>query len=424
MKAPGSTLSALFWLVVYRVRLAAMGLRSSERRPDEVRPYDRARIEAMYAIAMGFAVVDVLLGACMEARLLILSLRAGDGEQILRAVALEAAQCATRGGPEGKRERALFDFGDRLAARTTNVEAGAFLEGSRGVAFFLRGRWKEAREVLDASNARLTGSRNQWLANRNIFAVQSLYFLGEVKELVRRQARMVADAEDRGDLYTIVNFAATTMITTYLAADDPEGARRSAHEGMAQWSQAGFLVQHWQAMAFGPDIDLYVGDCAAAYDRVTRDGPALKRSLLLNVQFVRCLTHYTVGRCAIASVGAHPAQKRTRIAEARRAVKRLERERMPWATALAAVVRAVVENAAGDRAGAVAALRRAIEVAGAAGMGMHVTAARYRLGQLVGGQDGAGILQSALDALEAEGIRDASRWVAVYLPGTWEAVAP
>ena len=420
MKAPGSTLSALFWLVVYRARLAAMGLRFSERRPDEVRPYDRARIEAMYAIAMGFAVVDVLLGACMEARLLILSLRGGDGEQILRAVALEAAQCATRGGPVGKRERALFDFGDRVAARVTNGESGAFLEGSRGVALFLRGRWKEAREMLDTSNAKLAGSRNQWLASRNLFAVQALYFSGEIKELVRRQARMVADAQDRGDLYTLVNFAATTTIAMCLAADDPEAARRSAREGMAQWSQTGFLVQHWQAMAFEPDIDLYVGDGAAAYDRVMRDRAALKRSLLLNVQFVRALTHYTVGRCAIASIEGRPAQRRGRIADARRAVRRLEREGMPWATALAAVVTAAVENACGDRTGAVAALRRAIEAAEAVGMGMHVAAARYRLGHLVGGQDGSALLQSAMGALEAEGIRNASRWVAIYLPGTWE----
>ena len=81
MTAPGSTLSALFWLVIHRLRLAVTGLRFEARTPQEVRPEDRARIEAMYVVATGFAVVDVLLGACMQARLLILSLRAGDGLQ-------------------------------------------------------------------------------------------------------------------------------------------------------------------------------------------------------------------------------------------------------------------------------------------------------------------------------------------------------
>jgi eukaryotic-like serine/threonine-protein kinase len=421
MKAPGSTLSALFWLVAYRLRLAVMGLRFEERRPEKVRPHDRARIEAMYAVAMGFAVVDVLLGACMQARLLILSLRAGDRSQILRAVALEAAQRATLGGQVGKRERDLFEFARRLPARTRDVESEAFLEGTLGVALFLRGRWKEAREALDSSNAKLPSNRSQWHTNGNLFAVRSLYFSGEIKELVRRQARVFADAQDRGDLYTLVNFAATTTITTHLAADDPEGARRQAREGMAQWSQTGFLVQHWQAMAFEPDIDLYIGDGGAAYDRLMRDLPALRRSLLLNVQFVRSLTHYTLGRCAVASIQGRPRQRRARIAEARRDVRRLEREQMPWTAVLAAVLAAATENAAGDHAGAVAALRRAVEAAESAGMGMHATAARYRLGQLAGGEEGAALLRSALEALEAEGIRDASRWVAIYLPGAWEA---
>jgi len=192
---------------------------------------------------------------------------------------------------------------------------------------------------------------------------------------------------------------------------------------MAQWSQTGFLVQHWQAMAFEPDIDLYVGDGAGAYDRVMRDLPALRRSLLLNVQFVRSLTHYTLGRCAVASISG-PAQRRARVAEARRAARRLERERLPWTNVLAALVAAVAENAAGDRAGAVAALRRAVEAAGSAGMGMHATAARYRLGQLVDGAEGAALLQTALEALAAEGIRDPSRWVAIYLPGAWGAGGP
>ncbi len=423
MKAPGSTLSALFWLVVYQLRLALMGLHFEPRRPDEVRPQDRARIEAMYAVAMGFAVVDVLLGACTEARLLILSLRAGDRAQILRAVALEAAQRATLGGPVGKRERALFDFARSLPATAPDAESDGFLEGAHGVALFLRGRWKEAREALDASNARLPGNRNPWQMNGTLFAVRALYFSGEIRELVRRQARVLADAQDRGDLYTLVNFAATTTITTHLAADDPDGARRLSREGMAQWSQTGFLVQHWQAMVFEPDIDLYVGDGVAAYERLRRDMPALRRSLLLNVQFVRSVTAYTLGRCAVASIEGRPGQRGARLAEARRAMRRLQRERMPWTTVLAEVLGAVAENAAGDRAAAVAALRRAVAAAGSAGMGMHATAARYRLGQLVGGEEGALLMQSALEALAAEGIRDALRWIAIYLPGAWETRA-
>jgi eukaryotic-like serine/threonine-protein kinase len=422
-KAPTSAPALLFWLIVYQVRLAIMGVRFAPRAASAVRLEDRARIEAMYAVALGFAIVDVLLGAYMQARFLLLALRAGDSEQIMRAASLEAAQRASAGGAESRRERALVDVARRLAADGGNAESQAFVDGTRGMALFLRGRWREAQEALDASNARLPANRNQWNANAVLFGIRSLYFAGEIRELARRQARVVGVALDRGDLYTAVNLAATTTMTVHLAADDPEGARREAHAGMAQWSQTGFLVQHFQAMAFEPDVDLYLGDGAAAYRRLMRDYPALKRSLLLRVQFVRGIFHYTRGRCAVAAAGAEPGQRDARIAEARRAARQLDREHMPWTTALAAIVRAAAENAASRREPAIAALRDAIAASEAAGMAMHAAAARCRLGELLGGEEGNALARSAAHAIAAEGIRNVPRWVAIYLPGSWGRVS-
>jgi eukaryotic-like serine/threonine-protein kinase len=423
MKAPGSTLALLFWLLVYRARLALVGVRFRPRAAAQVRPEDRARIEAMYAVALGFAAVDVLLGACMQARLLLMSSRAGDDDQVTRAAALEAAQLATAGGSPGRRERALLDVAQKLADASGNIESRAFVEGTRGVALFLRGRWKEAREALDASDAKLPTSRNHWHTNSVLFAIRSLYFSGEIKELARRQARIAADAHDRGDLYTIVNFAATTTISIHLAADDPDGARKQATAAMAQWSQTGFLVQHFQAMAFEPDIDLYVGDGGPAYDRLMRDHRRLKGSLLLRVQFVRGIFEYSRGRCAIALVEARPSERHVRVAEARRAVQALEREGMAWTSALATLVRAAAENAAGHRDDAVTALRTAIARSEAAGMAMHALAARHRLGEVLGGAEGQAIARAASDAIVAEGVRNVPRWVAIYLPGAWTAPA-
>jgi hypothetical protein len=419
LAAPRSTLAVLFWLVVYRVRLAWMGLHFEKRRPEEVRPEDRLRIDAMYAVAMGFAMVDVLLGACMQARHLILALRAGDRFQVLRAATLEMGQLASLGGSETKRERAVREMAKDLVASSGSAEAEAIFDSALGAHHFLRGHWKQARQAHDRSHAKHAQRHTPWQAHGTLFGVNALYLLGDIKELDRRLARICADARDRGDLYTTVNFASTSTITRFLAADDPAGARRQLREAMAQWSQTRFFAQHWQAMAFEPDIDLYVGDGAGAHDRFMRDLPALKRSLLLNVQFVRAITAYTHGRCAVAAIEARPRQRRARLAEARRMIRRLERERMPWTAPLAAIVKAAAENAAGSRATAIGALRVAVESAEAAHMSMHAAAARHRLGELLGGSDGDKLAQSALRALAAQGIRNPERWVAIYLPGSW-----
>jgi hypothetical protein len=151
----------------------------------------------------------------------------------------------------------------------------------------------------------------------------------------------------------------------------------------------------------------------------------------LRVQFIRGIAYYARGRCAVASIEGEPARRRARVAEARRSADRLARERMPWTTALGSLVLAAAENAAesgpraghgraeGDRGATIAALERAVAASDAAGMAMHAAAARFRLGQRLGGPAGEELAEAAAAAIAAQGIRSVPCWVAVYLPGDW-----
>ncbi|HLK37323.1 MAG TPA: AAA family ATPase, partial [Polyangiaceae bacterium] len=359
MTAPRSKWAALFWLVIYRLRGAVLGVRFTERDGDRVSAEDRVRIDAIYAVAMGLAVVDVVLGACMQARHYLVALRAGDRFQVLRALGIEIGHLASLGGPRSRRETDALEAARSLASRAGGADAQAYFEMTDGAALFLRGRWDEARAALDSAAARHPHGRAHWQSTGQIFAVNALQFAGAIREMRRRQARLAADARDRGDLYTTVNIDTTVGVTALLAVDDPEGARRAVREALAQWSQTAFFVQQWQAMAFEADIDLYLGDGAAAYARVKRDLRALGRSHLLTVQFIRVMTLYARGRCAAASIGAAPSRRRARVAEAHRAARAIEREAMEWTAPLAAAVRAVAYHGAGDRHRAAAALREA-----------------------------------------------------------------
>lgn len=98
----------------------------------------------------------------------------------------------------------------------------------------------------------------------------------------------------------------------------------------------------------------------------------------------------------------------------------LEREHMPWTATLAGIVRAVAENAAGDRAATISALRAVLESAEASDMLVHAAVARYRLGTLLGGDKGKTLAASALQSIAARGVQDPLRWAAIYLPGRWE----
>ena len=420
IRAPRSAPAVIFWLLVYRLWLRLRGLRFEERDPEMVRQEDRLRIDALYAVSMGFAVVDVVLSACMTTRHLIAALRGGDRAAVLRAATLQMSLVASDGGEESARDRALTETACRLAEGGESAEANAFLQSNLGTSLYLRGRWRKAQRVLDAAFAEYPNNRAGWQSNANVFCACALVYSGQIRELTRRHPRWVADATDRGDLYTLAGLQASHPTVVWLAADNPTAARRNASEVMAQWPRNKFLVQHWQAMLCEAEIQLYAGDGQGAYDRLLRDARPLTRSLLLNAQIIRGVTYFVRGRAAVASIATKDGSGAARAAEARRLVRRLERERMPWTSTFASLVAAAVENASAQRPAAIASLRAAIDRARVADMTMHGAAATRQLGLLLGGEEGRGLVREADDRMRGEGIMVPAQWVAMLLPGSWE----
>jgi tetratricopeptide (TPR) repeat protein len=419
MRAPGSARRAVFALLFYRLWLLWMRWTLEDRDPEDVRREDRVRVDTLYAVAIGFAVIDIVLGRCMQARHMVLALRLGDRIQVLRAASIESSQFANRGGPVGKRERALLENIRSLLARTDASEAHAFFEGNRGVSAFLRGRWQEAVNLLDAAFEKYPNNRGGWHSNANLFAVYALSYMGRLNESRVRQARLLDEALRRGDLYTTVNLRTAMIKTVLLAADDPEGARREVNDAIGTWSHEGYLLQHWQAMRSTADIEIYVGEGGRAYERVMRDARALKKGFLLRTQFVRAMTADLRGRCAIASLVAEPAAREVRLAEARRMVRQLGHEGMPYAVALGSLLAAAAANASGDSEAAAAGVREAIRLLEAADMPLYAASGRCKLGLLVGGEAGRQLVREGEEVMKAQGIRDCQRFATVYVPGRW-----
>jgi hypothetical protein len=363
--------------------------------------------------------VDVLLGAAMHSRHLLLALRLGDRSQVVRATSLEAAQLASYGGTVGRRELAAREIAGRLVERGSDTEGDAFLRGSHAIGLFLRGQWREAHRLLDASYQKYPNLKAGWHANAKLFAVYALYYMGDLLTLRRRAIELLAEAEQRNDFYIVVNLRTTSMVDISLAADEPEAARRHIREAMERWSMSGFLVQHWKAMVWGAETELYAGEGARAREILDRDRRALGRSFLMHVQFLRVTTEFVRARALVAAPDVAPERRPARIAEARRIARRLDREGIPWAAALSALAGAAAENAAGDRVAAIAALEAAIHRSIVADMALHAWAARHRLGLLLGGADGARRAREAEDAMSGQGIRVAARYAGMLLPGRW-----
>jgi hypothetical protein len=130
------------------------------------------------------------------------------------------------------------------------------------------------------------------------------------------------------------------------------------------------------------------------------------------------------GRSAVAAAAALAAmagrtahRKASLLASAARDAYRLEREREPWAHAHAQLLKAGIATMRGDHAQAATGLRAAAEEFTALEMHLHATAARRRLGEILGGAAGLALVSESDRWMREQTIRDPAHMTSIYAPG-------
>jgi tetratricopeptide (TPR) repeat protein len=414
LRAPRGVVSALIWLIIYRIWLGLRGLRFVERNRADLSRQERLRLQALFTAAWSFAPVS-LVASCMTVRYFIEALRLGDREHVLYAASLTLSLASIGGRRVSRFEIAVTELAQQAAERDVPPEGLAFHEMSLGHTMFLRMRFREAAEILERSVARLAVTKWNRTPAR-LFNLYALYWTGPMNEVVARHRDLLADAAERGDLLTIVTLRTLNHLLT---CEEARVVRRNMDEALERWPRGRFMVQHCMAALYGVDIDLYEGQYAAGYERITRALPQLDREFITQVGLLRMEAHVRLGRLAVASIPAHPAQRKRRMAQARKVVRRLKREYEPLGLTMALLLEATIENALGNKAAALGALKSGIARAEEVDAFVLAVPARYRLGELLGGEEGKSMQMAAFQQMSAEGIRDPERWTQIFMPGAW-----
>jgi hypothetical protein len=419
MRLARTSRGALLSLLARRLWLLFRGVRFRERDASQVSAEQLTRIDICWSVAMSLSIVDTVRAADFQARNLLLALRAGEPYRVARALAWEAAHLANYGGSSRHRTARLLATAEALARRLNHPHALGLVTLAAGITAYMEGRWCDGLEFSDRAEAifreRCTGVTWE-LDTAHSFSLWSLFFRGEVAEITARLPTLLQEAQERGDLYAATNLGTFVGHVTWLAADDPEGAQRDLGEVMAHWSRQGFHVQHLTGLMGQLQIDLYRGAGAAAWERITREWPALARSLFLRVQVVRIFMWDLRARSALAAaVQASRPEPLWRAAQ--QDARRIEHERMAWAEPLAQLIRAGIAAGRGDRGGARVLLQDAEAGFRATAMGLFAAAAGYRHGHLMAGDDGRVRLAQATGWMEGQGIRNPARMADLYAPG-------
>jgi hypothetical protein len=422
IRVPKTPKGALASLLVRRVQIRLRGLGYRERAASEIPAGELARIDTLWSISSVLSWVDHIKGKDLGARHLLWALRAGEPYRIVRAYAVELGSRASTGSASGRRRAThLVHAIEELAQKVDQPHAHGLAVAARGMQAYLEGRWKSTCEYMPRAEQifreRCTGTTWE-ISSTQLWYVNSLSYLGKLDIVEDRLPRWIREAEERGDRYAVANLKtgyANQLL--WLARGASDELRREIREAMTGWSAQGFHVQHMYELTALCQADLCDGLGVAAQRRFMERAPALRRSLLLSVQVVRVAIGSLVGRLALAAAAEDPTQRAELLSRAERASRALAKENAEWAHAWAHFLSAGVCAQRGQADRAKVLLERAAGAFRDVDMELCAAATRLRLGRLVGGDEGRGLVEEAERWLREHNVAAPGRLAQTLAPG-------
>jgi hypothetical protein len=405
LKLPTSRAGTIASLLWQRARTRMRGLDFTARDERDVPAAELARLDTLWELCSGFSVVDRLRGSDLGARHLLEALRVGEPTRIARGLVVEASALRGFGHARGRKQSAhMLALLEELAVRVDRPYTHGMFALCATMIAYMDGRWADSvamsRRAEQIFRERCVGV--PWeLATSHMWQANALHYLGELATLQRELPRWIRLAEERGDLYGATTLRTSPGTIAWLARDDVDGLRDNLRDAMQAWTGTGFHLQHYYELTSQAQADLYAGEPAAGYARIEKKIVQIERAFLTKLQIIRVVIHYLRGRCAVGA-GLR--------AVAMRDADRLEDEGLgAWGNGLALLIRAGLENSPElyDEAA-----RRCAE----ASMMLHAAAARWRQGELLGGQQGEALITAARTTMREQEVLRPERMVSVFAP--------
>jgi eukaryotic-like serine/threonine-protein kinase len=403
-RSRGAAVRSLVW---QRLRLRARGLGFKERREDEVPRAQLQRVDTLFSVSSGLSFVDPLIGKVVQHNFLRAALEVGEPFRVCKALSVEIGYLATAGTRNSRRVEEVSSRAREIAARIGHPYVRGLADATAGLGAFLMGRWPEARADLEAGLKimRDHGEGVRWEIDiSELFLMATLFYRGETRELARMVPLLLREAVERGDLYAQHGLRGWRSNVAWLVMGLPGDARAHVLAVAAERvALDDFNLHNYYEMLSHGQIDLYLGDGEAARARVGAARKALARSHLTRIQTIRIETEFLAARAAL--VVAVAQDEPATLDEARRCARALEREPVPWAVALARLVRGGIAAVSGDPAAGelLAAAERAFTDAD---MALFAQVARLRRGELEGGPGGAARAAAARDWMREAAVAD------------------
>lgn len=420
MKLPSTPVTAVTSLLWNRARVELGGIRFQERAAEDVEESLLQKVDIVSSIGTALSMVDFIRGADFHARALRLALKSGERARVAKALANEAAtKACTEPQPMPKAQALLLQARD-LAERIGDPQAIAHAALARAMSNLVQMNFEPSIEAGWECDRILREQCTDvaWeMGTAHSSLLMNYWNIGRYDLLCEHGPRFYLEAKDRGDLYATTMIACGGLWAGLVAEDKPEEAFAVVEGAMREWGRTDFQLQHYLEMQALTDMAMYQGG-SSAYERITAAWPAFKKSKIMFTLSVKFTGLQSRARAALVAARELPARRDTLLKRAARdLVDARKVMRSPCNHGLIDLIEAGVAASRGRSDLALDGLRLAETRLLHGAMAGYAAAAKARLGELLGGDEGAAATASAHGWLEQHGVVNPPRYVDMRAPG-------
>jgi hypothetical protein len=370
--------------------------RPRERR--QVSHADQVRLNVVWSAAAAMTDIAPVVAASLQARHLTLALRAGDIGAIVRGLSLYARWMAYGGEKNRERTRKIVAAATRLADVHGTPYGRAMALLSSAWADLDVYDWTSGFRKLDHAEdlLRTECSGVAWeLTLVRVTRVSFHRIHGLFRESVAYGKQALAEAVQRGDLYTYTRVGMFSIPDELVLDGDQEGARRALQKAVPHAMRRQFPAAALMACLAKIHRDLGEEQRARAWRRCRRYWPIMTAEGSFSIELVKMWAYQLRAGSALAAIDEMPAQSNMLLAEAERGIRVLERMQSGLPKAHALNLRATLAIHRGQRDRARVLFDQSASWLEAHDVRSTAAAVRRCQGLLIGGADGRRLVESA-----------------------------
>jgi tetratricopeptide (TPR) repeat protein len=421
MTLPTTRARTIAGIVWNQLRLRRGALDWTPRRDADPRSL---HADICWSIGAGLGMVDTLLGAYFSGRGARLALAYGTPLQIARAVSGATIGAAVL----GRRTRAetLLAVARRAADEDGTPIAAWYAELARTAKEF----------ILDNDFARVVNSataleREWYAAGRGPgwetdvamhFALSSHLMCGHYTAMADRVAALTVAAKRKGDLFQDVTLRVRFGVR-HLLGGHADDARDDVLDALDTWlpNRDSFGNQRAWGLWSRIRIALYSGTIASYERELSSECERMKRSLvarlpIMQLEWFHAYGTYLVGLAVAARARGDASDSKRHLRAATATANRLAAIAFPAAATSALTLRAAIAWHGDDPSARVDALRKALDEGRAHNIEVATNFLERRIGEALGGDEGAELIARSDAAARAAGFTEPERGVEIFLP--------